>query len=238
MPVQAEAIDVATPPSSTIVTARLRRLPPLSSRVIRFDDPQTEERRRVEAFVEATYAKTYGGQVRAHYPTLMSVQDAEGRIYAVVGFRRASEAAPFLEQYLDAPVEETITQRAGTTPRRDQVAEIGNLASDGRGATLFLFLELASHLKRIGCEYAVATATRELRGIFRRAGFPLTELARADAGRLPDGGQSWGAYYSADPVVVAGSIAETLPPLSDFASSVPRERSLKSRLHYADREPS
>ncbi len=201
------------------------------------NDPHVDERRRVEAFVEATFARAYGSRICAHYPTLMSVQDETGRIYAVAGFRFARESALFLEQYLDQPVEAALGRVKGEAPSRNAIAEIGNLASDGRGASLFLFLSLAGHLRDAGCEYAVATTTRELRGIFARTGFPIAELGRADPARLPDAGQSWGAYYEADPVVVAGSITETLSPLSRFAAGEPTPRGARTRLHYSGSNP-
>jgi len=215
---------------------RLRRLPLLSSKVIHIDDPHRDERRRVEAFVEETYARVYGGRVHRHYPTLMSVQDRSGRIYAVVGFRLASEGALFLEQYLSEPVESAIASSFGEDgPARATITEIGNLASDGRGSTLFLFGALASHLRNLGGQYAVATATQELRGIFTKVGIDTVELGRADASRLPDGGRTWGSYYSTDPVVLAGSIGQSLGPLTKSRVPAPQERPLCSRLHYMDR---
>lgn len=232
MPVRT-AVSASPPATLGVATpTRLRRLPSLSLKVIHFDDPQVEERRRVEAFVEQTYARTYGGRIASHYPTLMSVQDEPGRIYAVVGFRLAGAGPLFLEQYLEVPIEQ-----AAMAPRAG-IAEIGNLASNGRGATVFLFLELAAHLRQIGCRIAVATATAELRGIFDKAGFPTLELARARPERLPDNGQAWGRYYEADPVVLAGSIAETLPNLRSYASERLPEQTLRSKLHYAGRRPS
>lgn len=211
--------------------SRLRRLPTLSPKVIHISDPHCQERRRVEAFVEEVYAKAYGGKIISHYPTLMSVQDADGRIFAVVGFRLAAEENLFLEQYLDHPVETEICRRTGSITPRSQVVEIGNLASDGRGATVVLFLALAEHLRAQRLDYAVATATSELRGIFGRAGFATVELAQADRGRLPDAGAAWGSYYQQAPVVLAGSISAACPPLKTFASGAAKP-ALRSRLHY------
>lgn len=201
--------------------------------MIHISDPHRAERRRVETFVEAAYARAYGGRIGRHYPTLMSAQDEAGRIYAVAGFRQAGKERLFLEQYLDMPVEDGIAAFAGEKPARSKVVEIGNLASDGRGATVFLFLALARHLRDLGCEYAVATATRELRGIFEKAGFITGELARADGSRLPGGGAEWGRYYQTDPVVLAGSIPEACPPLEAFAAANAEPHPLRSRLHYA-----
>lgn len=213
-----------------------RRLPVLSPKVIHIDDPHRAERRRVEAFVEETYRRSYGVDLKGHYPTLMSVQDEAGRIYAVVGFRLAGENTLFLEQYLDEPAERAIGRAwSVAAPERSAVAEIGNLASDGRGATLFLFFALASHLAAMGCAFACATATRQLRGIFAKAGIGVADLAPADPSRLSDRGESWGSYYESEPVVLAGSIGGAWPGLESFAAAG-ETGGFRSRLHYAGYE--
>ena len=206
----------------------------LSSRIIRFDDPCRDERRRVERFIEEAYAQAYCGQIQDHYPTLMSVQDEAGRLYAAVGFRRAGELPLFLEQYLEDPVEVVLARAIGTAVTRDHVAEIGNLASSGQGATILLFAALAHHLQQEGLRFAVATATNELRRIFQKAGLGALQIARADPRRLKDGGGSWGAYYQTDPVVLAGSIGAATTPLDDFYRSAPIGRAVRTRLHYGD----
>lgn len=226
-PVRHPAIDPETP------SPRPRRT--LSSSVIRFDDPRTSERRRVERFIEDTYAQAYGSRVQAHHPTLMSVQDEAGVIYAVVGFRHASEERLFLEQYLDGPVDAVLGEAIGAPVDRAHIVEIGGLASSGQGATVFLFAAMARHLEREGLRFAVATATGELRRIFNRAGLGALQLAKADPRRLEDGGGAWGAYYNADPVVLAGCIAAATGPLDHFSEGAPVGRAVRTRLHYEDR---
>lgn len=203
--------------------------------VIRFDDPHQAERRRVEAFIEDSYASAYGSRITVHYPTLMSVQDESGEIYAVVGFRSAAEEPLFLEQYLDAPVESALTTLLGAAVGRGAVVEIGNLASNGRGATIFLFAALARHLLASGAEFAVATATDALRGIFHRAGLGSLKLATANPDRLGDHGLSWGAYYQANPEVLAGSIRAACDPLDRFADETEVARAVRTRLHFRGR---
>lgn len=212
-----------------------RRPKALLSRVIRFDDPHQAERRRVEAFIEDSYASAWGSQISVHYPTLMSVQDEKGEIYAVVGFRSAAEEPLFLEQYLDAPVESALTTLLGVAVGRGAVVEIGSLASNGRGATIFLFAALARHLLASGAEFAVATATDALRGIFHRAGLGSLKLATANPDRLIDHGLSWGTYYRADPEVLAGSIRAACEPLDRFADETEVARAVRTRLHFRGR---
>jgi hypothetical protein len=209
---------------------RPRRI--LTSRIIHFDDPCQGERRRVETFIEDSYLQAYGSHIGRHYPTLMSVQDDDGTIYAVVGFRPAGDGPLFLEQYLDGPVEAVLSGTIGATVARTAIVEIGSLASNGRGATIFLFAAMARHLLSIGAHFAVATATGELRGMFHRAGLGSVPLATADPERLVDHGASWGGYYRTHPVVLAGSIRAATAPLTRFAENTPTARAVRTRLHF------
>ena len=70
--------------------ARMRRFTDLAPKVISIHHLMRPQRLRVEAYLEAAYASAFNGMIRRHYPTLMSVQDGEGRIHAAVGFRFAA----------------------------------------------------------------------------------------------------------------------------------------------------
>lgn len=209
----------ASPLRAAPVAGRLRCKPRLSSRIIEIDHPL---RRRAERFVEGVYARSYGGCIPAHYPTLMGVQDDDGEIHAVVGFRLAEQGPLFLEHYLDAPIERVLADCLEAGAERSRIAEIGNLGSRSPAATLFLFRALTGRLRFLGREVAVATATRELRSILGKVGVAAIELTAADPGRLPDRGATWGSYYSTDPRVMAGSIG---------AWSGRARTAISSRLH-------
>jgi hypothetical protein len=101
----------------------------------------------VEAFIRAVYVRSYKADIAVSYPILMSVRDAGGTILAAVGFRYAKEEPLFLENYTGAPIEQVLR-----TPR-ERIAEIGNLASAGGGASIFLFAALASYLNFKGIDY-------------------------------------------------------------------------------------
>jgi hypothetical protein len=95
-------------------------------------------------------------------------------------------------------------------------AAAGYTPADGRRLFLEQYLDapvehlLARHLHRLGYEWVVFTATRELRNAFARMGLTPLELAPADPARLPDRGARWGRYYANDPIVVAGRIGHAL----------------------------
>ena len=211
---------------------RVRRFTSVEPRVISIHHCFRPERRRVEAYIEATYAEAFNGRIRAHYPTLMSVQDAEGEIHAAVGFRLAKDEPLFLERYLDDPVEVALSGGSDPVATRAEVAEIGSLASRSAGASLFLFMALARHLRQLGCEHAVATATRQLRRTFARVGFPTRRLTTADPSRLGPEAGDWGGYYDRDPEVLAGAIAPAFEPLADLLlAEPPAIPGACSRLH-------
>ena len=200
------------------------------------------ERRRVEAFIEKTYAQAYGAKVRMHYPYLMSARDASGEILAAIGFRFARDEKLFLEQYLDRSIEDEISAHLHTPVRRSVIAELGSLASTGHGATFFLFMVLANYLHANGMEYAAITGTRALQRFFGRLGLDPRLLAAADKTRLPDQGASWGSYYETSPKVLFGDIAAgcRLLPVSRAVNDHGQDKGqpLFSRLHrpFADME--
>jgi len=193
----------------------------LARRIFRTAEPSTvsvhpsacPDRSRAEAFVEGAYGRAFRSVIRSHYPVLISLRDGQDSTLAAAGFRFAHREPLFLEQYLDQPVEVALLAHFGPVPR-DRIVEVGNLAGRRPAASLRLFLALARRLQREGATHVVATATRQLRRTFWRLGLDPVSLTRAEPARLGDGGVDWGAYYTRDPVVLAGAIAPCLPRLA------------------------
>lgn len=200
-------------------------------RHLRLHGAVAPDRAPVERFIEQTYARAFGGRIRHHFPQLMSLQDETSRICAAAGFRLASDGPLFLEQYLDAPVEQVIGAGFGRVTERRAIAEIGSFACRAPGSSIILFAGLARHLSHLGCTVAAATTTALLRRTFARTGFAVEVLAPARADRLNGGAEDWGAYYAHEPQVVAGRVGPCLEALT-FALSrglrPPRLGSLQS----------
>jgi len=211
--------------------AKVERYTRLRPTVISILQRLRPERRQVETFLEDAYARAFGGVIREHYPTLMSVWDADGRLHAAAGFRLAARQPLFLEQYLDGPVEQAVGKAFDATPYRGDIAEIGNLASQSAGASMFLFFALAGYLHRQGCGFACATATRTLSRLFRQVGFETRKLADASADRLASGAADWGDYYDHGPTVLAGRILPALEPLQRRLALEPEVSDHVARVH-------
>ncbi len=162
----------------------------------------SRDRLAVEEFITDIYARSYGASIHVEYPVLMSVCDQDGEILAATGFRSASEEPLFLEQYLDKSVQEILQVS------RDQIVEIGNLASDGGGASLYLFVALAAYLNDKGYTQVVVTSTNFLERRFQKIGFQPKRIARADPGLLLSERENWGSYYKTQPHVISLSVAQ------------------------------
>lgn len=162
----------------------------------------SKDRAEVKDFIIHTYAQAYHAQIGVHYPILMSVRNDEGRILAALGFRCAAEAPLFLEQYLPEPIEEILDAP------RSQITEIGNLASAGGGASIFLFAALSAYLNSKGQTHAVVTGTKFIEKRLRSLGLRPVRIAPADPALLLQKNESWGTYYETKPYVLAGKIDE------------------------------
>lgn len=205
--------------------ARISKLTPTAVDITARCQP---ERGRVEAFIRAVYVRAYKADIAVSYPILMSVRDAGGTILAAVGFRYAKEEPLFLENYTGAPIEQVLR-----TPR-ERIAEIGNLASAGGGASIFLFAALASYLNFKGMDYATLTGTDYLHRTFKKLGLNPQKICDASHEAVQSDGQNWGSYYDTRPRVLAGSVPHSVSRLkkalgAEYQDCRPR---LFPRLHY------
>jgi len=176
--------------------------PPLSAVHL---DADSARRGEAEQFIRTIFEQRYGARVSVFAPRLLMLEQA-GRTVAVAGWRGADAEPLFLESYLDTPIETALHTLTGQTLHREQIVEVGNLASEKAGGSLQVILHLARQFVEAGYEWVVFTATRELVGIFAKLGLPLLALAKADPARLGSAAADWGSYYESSPVVVAGRI--------------------------------
>lgn len=192
---------------------KIKRYTPLSPTKICVTHRYSPERRRIERFIEQTFLNSYNAHILYHYPSLMSVHDEEHNILAALGFRYAKDEPLFLESYLDYPIETILEHTYHQPISRNVIAEIGNLASNGQGASIFLFTALNAYLAQQGIEINTVTATDFLSKYFRKLGLKETFLAHADKNRLYNHGVNWGSYYDENPRVIAGDIHHVLQQL-------------------------
>ncbi len=173
------------------------------------------------------YLQVHGARVTEFLPLLMGVED-RGVVVGAIGLREGGQCEGggqrdplFLEAYLAEPAESLLSAALGRTVRRQDIAEIGNLASATPGGGRLLTAAFAAYLAEVGLDWAMFTATLPLRNGFARQGVPLIDLGPADGACLGSDVADWGRYYEADPRVTAVSIADvaavthTNPRLAD-----------------------
>ena len=207
---------------------RVSKISPLTPSIISITECYEPERVRVERFIKNVYEQSYFADICVEYPLLMSVCNADGDILAAVGFRYAAEEPLFLEQYTNSSIETVLNCKRG------EIAEIGNLASAGKGASIFLFAALASYLDQRGIKYAAVTGTNVLYRYFEKIGLQPRIICDATPAALKHHNSHWGSYYDAQPCVMAGSIKRGVKRINSilgarFEDCRPR---LFPRLYY------
>lgn len=158
--------------------------------------------RRTSRFIQQRYHDAFDACITVTFPELMWVCDQSGSVLAAAGVRSAEAETLFLEQYLSEPVEKSISVN------RDRIVEIGNLVSVDKAATDLLFCALALVLERRGITHAAATGTRLLEKRMRCLGLRMTRVCEASIDKLSGETDQWGRYYSSNPHVLVGSVAE------------------------------
>lgn len=179
------------------------RLPQIKIPRFGLQTPGAPERSAVEAYIHDRFAGVHRAEVTHFLPNLISLR-CGGEYSAAVGLAPAGNAKVFAEQYLDAPVEQVIGEKLGLQVARDQIIEIGNLVSTWKGSSLLLFILIGEVMERLGYHYVMFTGTREVKTLLARLRYSPIVLADADPARLPDGGASWGSYYTNNPQVMFG----------------------------------
>ena len=174
-----------------------------------------ENRRQAETFIRDQFRQEHNARLSHFARHLVALTDAELRIQACVGFQGAQETPLFLEQYLDQPIEQRLSQLEGRRVPRHSILEVGNLASRYSGCTRRIILSLGHYFLQQGYQWLVITATPRVLNSFAKlgVGLELIPLAAARPERLGAQGADWGTYYDQQPMVVAGRFSHGLQQL-------------------------
>jgi hypothetical protein len=189
-----------------------------------------------EAFIRERFQHTYDADVCVFHPYLLGVTRGDHSITSVIGYRLASSGQFFLESYLDGSAELLLSNATGETVQRQQVVEVGNLASSDTESFRFLMIGLITLLERLPeTRWMVCTVGEKLIRLLRRTRFFPIVINQASAERLSPEDGKWGSYYLHARSVVAGNVAYGMRELKrqkiwrpEFADHV--ERILQDRL--------
>jgi hypothetical protein len=169
------------------------------------------ERTRAEHFIAERYKHDFGARIEAFMPRLFSLcasggGDFNAPIEGALGLRSA-RGRLFVEQYLDAPIEQAIFAATGERVERASIVEVGHFAGIRPGTMRAMIVLLADRLYREGAGWVAFAGTRALRNAFLRMNLTPVPLCAASAERLPQNVRdAWGTYYRNDPWVYVGPV--------------------------------
>lgn len=167
-------------------------------------DVNAPERAELESFVRKMFKRVHSANVTHFMPKLMGLRDTQGKLLAVCGIRHAEETPLFLETYLDAPVEQVLSQHVGQTVERHSILEVGNLAVLEPSSVRSLISSVSVYLHSTHSDWAVFTGITTLRNSLTKLKMPMHTLGEATLSRLPEQErQAWGRYYDEHPQVMA-----------------------------------
>ncbi len=194
---------------------------PLAECSVVWVDRAHSERAALEAFIAGVFQRKHDARLETFCDVLMGFRAPDGAWVAAVGFTPLACRQAFLEQYLDAPVEQIAQTRQharSDSPvrlSRWEMVEVGNLASEWSGVSRALIVRMTQYLHLRGFRWVVFTATRCLSNAFDRLAFHPVALADADAHRLQGAGGNWGRYFKSQPRVMLGDISTAFAQLRD-----------------------
>ncbi|WP_045857674.1 thermostable hemolysin [Teredinibacter purpureus] len=152
--------------------------------------------------VRSKYQAVFDADILPNPDNFLALYDDAGELQACCGITYARGNKMFSEQYLDMPIEKAIAANCGEKVERDQVLEVGSLATHSRSAGTELMKMIPVVVWSQGKRYAVLTATSQLARIMRQVGVPAKLIAHASSDRLSDvDREKWGSYYKTNPFV-------------------------------------
>ncbi len=180
---------------------------------LQLHDQPDAVRAEVESYIASRFDECYGAEITTFLPRLISAQ-FDGKTSAAVGLNMAATGSLFLEQYLDASVEQTLAGAAKQPICRDNIVEIGNLTVTQSGNSFLVFILLNAILDAAGYRWVSFTATRQVRRILGKLDCRAHKLCDAKVSKLNSDQAKWGAYYETEPEVLAVNIQESMAILN------------------------
>lgn len=196
-----------------VETVRRRRIAEINPGDLSFSwlDRWHPDRQDLEAFISSVFAGHYQATIGSFHEILIGCKNGSGQWTAALGFSALAHRAAFLEQYLDAPIEQVV---GAAKPSPDglahvgrwEIVEVGNLAALQAGASRALIVKMTEYLHRRHFRWVVFTATKSLVNSFSKLHYQPVELGIADPARLLGDAGRWGSYYQHSPRVMVGDI--------------------------------
>ena len=194
--------------------------------------PNDASRHELEAAIYTGFAHAFGADLHEFYPLLSQLSYRRSRCF--LGVRLAANAPLFVEQYLQQPLE----LHLGKQVKRSEIAELGNLYSTGRMATLGHFIILTEALLQHSIHHLVFTATQQVRSLLSLCQVEAQIISNAN-GNIASA-KDYGSYYQCVPKVCVVNLRHAQQVIQSTAlykhalhELSPEAVNLKEALNYA-----
>jgi hypothetical protein len=172
---------------------------------IRIATPGSPDWSKALQLARAKYKRSYEAQIDPnpdHFIVCFSDDPQEqARAIACAGVTSAGSRKLFSEAYIDEPAEKLVQRSEGRAVTRNDIVEVGSLASESFRAGTELVRILPILCWCLGRKYVLCTTTAHLRQMFHDAGMQFKSLQDASRERLDTTQQDrWGSYYEQSPV--------------------------------------
>ncbi len=165
-----------------------------------------EDRLNIEEFIKTAFQKKYNAKISFFYPNFIVVYKNQ-TLVGVLGWQKGNNNKFFLECYLEHNIENVIKTKIGIDLKRDEIIEIGNLATIDSYASFCLFAHVFNNLNTLSSKFIVFTATRSLLSILIKMKITTYILSEAKSSCLnKEDITNWGSYYEHKPIVIASPL--------------------------------
>lgn len=165
-------------------------------------------------YIRRQYLLSHNAHVRNLINQRFCTVDPQRQPNAVVGIRGFNQEPTLIERYLDAPIEQVVSQHRNVGVARTELVEVGNLAAASlihSGRLIVFLLHLLGSNK---LPYAVCTGTTAVRLALKRTGVPFDYIGDADPARLGVERLDWGSYYDKAPQILLIDIEQGLAAIA------------------------
>ena len=165
------------------------------------------DRALLKAFICRQFAFHFGAEANIEPPVLIGAWNARHELVGALGLRTSAQGF-FSQKYLSLPLVQVMYDVLVRDIAATEVVEVVHLAVASPSIITPLLEALADHLSGARFRFLVCTATRCLQRFFRKRGWSITTLAKAEPNALGAEAAAWGTYYAQEPAVIVGDIAE------------------------------
>ncbi|RZM78394.1 thermostable hemolysin [Pseudoalteromonas rubra] len=174
----------------------------ISPRQLSWADNHSELRAMLEEDIRSGFRRAFDAEIKHFYPLLSALKLTCGQ--CCLGLRLAGKHELFVEQYLQQNIEQAIVAHQAGAHLSDQygrfeIAELGNLVSTHRKASLLHFVIVTQALTAYGIRYLTFSATSQVRALLSLLQVPVHILA--DAANNIEDAADYGSYYQRQPKV-------------------------------------